>query len=68
MDEIPVDWVDDPRSSVDLIAAAVADLKGVWRIGRALATGSLPLAKVGAQLGGHPFTPDALGVPSGMSR
>lgn len=41
--EVPVDWVDDPDSSVDVVATAVADLKGIARLGRALATGRLPL-------------------------
>jgi glycosyltransferase involved in cell wall biosynthesis len=31
--EVPVDWVDDPDSRVDIVATAIADLKGVWRIG-----------------------------------
>lgn len=34
--EIPVDWVDDPDSSVDIVATARADLQGVARM--ALAT------------------------------
>ena len=42
--EVPVDWVDDPDSRVDLVSTAVADLKGIARLGRALATGRLPLA------------------------
>jgi hypothetical protein len=29
--EVPVDWVDDPDSRVDIVATAVADLKGVAR-------------------------------------
>ena len=33
--EVPVDWVDDPDSRVDVVATAVADLKGVARVGRA---------------------------------
>src|SRR6202042_3761775 len=37
--EVPVDWIDDPDSRVDIMATAVADLKGVARAGRALATG-----------------------------
>jgi glycosyltransferase involved in cell wall biosynthesis len=32
--EVPVDWVDDPDSSVDLTATAIEDLKGVWRLRR----------------------------------
>ena len=37
--EVPVDWVDDPDSRVDIVATAIADLKGIARVGRALATG-----------------------------
>ena len=32
--EVPVDWVDDPHSSVDIAATAVADLRGVVRLMR----------------------------------
>lgn len=39
--EVPVDWVDDPDSRVDLVATALADLRGVWRIGKGLAVGTL---------------------------
>jgi putative flippase GtrA len=49
--EVPVDWVDDPDSRVDVVATAVADLKGVARLGRALATGRLPLSQVRASVG-----------------
>ncbi|MGD0256165.1 MAG: bifunctional glycosyltransferase family 2/GtrA family protein [Acidimicrobiales bacterium] len=42
--EVPVDWVDDPDSRVDIVATAIADLKGVARLARALATGRLPFA------------------------
>ncbi|HEY6759485.1 MAG TPA: bifunctional glycosyltransferase family 2/GtrA family protein [Baekduia sp.] len=30
--EVPVDWVDDPDSRVDIVSTAVADLKGVARL------------------------------------
>jgi putative flippase GtrA len=30
--EVPVDWVDDPDSRVDVGATALADLRGVWRL------------------------------------
>ena len=59
--EVPVDWVDDPDSRVDVVATAIADLKGIARLTRALATGRLPLAEVRAQLGRKPLaaaTPD----------
>ncbi|MBL1086695.1 glycosyltransferase family 2 protein [Streptomyces actinomycinicus] len=35
--EVPVDWVDDPDSSVDIVATALADLRGIARMRRALA-------------------------------
>ena len=37
--EVPVDWVDDPDSRVDIVATALADLRGIWRVGRALGLG-----------------------------
>jgi putative flippase GtrA len=49
--EVPVDWVDDPDSRVDVVATAVADLRGVARLGRALATGALPVAELRATWG-----------------
>jgi putative flippase GtrA len=30
--EVPVDWVDDPDSRVDVVGTAVADLHGIWRL------------------------------------
>ncbi|HYJ75102.1 MAG TPA: glycosyltransferase [Kineosporiaceae bacterium] len=48
--EVPVDWVDDPDSRVDIVATAVGDLKGVWRLGRDLATGRLPVARLRHQM------------------
>jgi putative flippase GtrA len=30
--EVPVDWVDDPDSRVDIVATALADLRGVMRL------------------------------------
>src|SRR4051794_29800796 len=42
--EVPVDWVDDPDSRVDILSTALADLRGIARIGRALARGALPTA------------------------
>jgi putative flippase GtrA len=61
--EVPVDWIDDPDSRVDIVRTAVDDLKGCWRVGRALATGALPLRELQAALGREPLVP---GVPKGM--
>ena len=66
--EVPVDWVDDPDSRVDIVSTAVADLRGVARLVRALATGVLPLTELGRQLGPSPAEPSAPGVPPGLPR
>ena len=49
--EVPVDWVDDPDSRVDIVATATADLKGIGRLLRGFATGSIPVQAVAEQLG-----------------
>ncbi|GAB3594822.1 bifunctional glycosyltransferase family 2/GtrA family protein [Angustibacter peucedani] len=56
--EVPVDWVDDPDSRVDVVRTAVEDLRGVARLARSLATGRLPLAYVRQQLGRGPLEPE----------
>jgi putative flippase GtrA len=38
--EVPVDWIDDPDSRVDVVKTAKADLKGMWRVARASLTSS----------------------------
>jgi putative flippase GtrA len=37
--EVPVDWVDDPDSRVDVCRTAVDDLRGVWRVARTFRAG-----------------------------
>ena len=49
--EIPVDWVDDPDSRVDIVATAAADLKGIGRLLRNFAKGTIPVNTIAAQLG-----------------
>jgi glycosyltransferase involved in cell wall biosynthesis len=39
--EVPVDWTDSADSRVKIIATALADLRGVWRLRWGLLTGSL---------------------------
>jgi putative flippase GtrA len=65
--EVPVDWVDDPNSTVDIVATATTDLKGVVRVGRALATGALPIRELRTQLGREPLEAGVPGVPTGMT-
>lgn len=49
--EVPVDWVDDPDSRVDIVATAKADLRGIGRLLRGFADGSIPVNAIAAQLG-----------------
>jgi putative flippase GtrA len=63
--EVPVDWVDDPDSRVDIVSTAVADLKGIARLARGLSTGRIPLAALREQLGRNPLP--VAGVPTGLA-
>ena len=60
--EVPVDWVDDPDSRVDIVDTARKDLLGIWRLGRALVSGSLPIDHLRSSLGREPL------VPAGAAR
>ncbi|MFF4181637.1 glycosyltransferase [Streptomyces sp. NPDC001691] len=66
--EVPVDWVDDPTSTVHLVSTAMDDLKGVWRVGRALAVGALPLDRLARPFGDDPRDRRLSGVPGGLAR
>lgn len=64
--EVPVDWVDDPGTTVDIVATATEDLRGVWRLLRGFATGRIPIGRVRAELA-RPDMPSAVpGVPRGL--
>ncbi|MCP2343257.1 glycosyltransferase [Actinomadura rupiterrae] len=64
--EVPVDWVDDPDSRVEVLRTALDDLRGMARVGRRMLTGGF-----GAPVPGRP---DARtregegGLPAGMRR
>jgi putative flippase GtrA len=64
--EVPVDWIDDPDSRVDIVATAKSDLAGIARMLRALTTGRLPVAELRASLGRGPLTDPVPGVPAGL--
>jgi len=49
--ELPVDWVDDPDSRVDVLRTARDDLRGIARLASALVRGRMPLAEVRERLG-----------------
>jgi putative flippase GtrA len=55
--EVPVDWVDDPDSRVDIVATAKEDLRGMFRVTRGLASGRIPVDRIYEELGRHPFDP-----------
>ena len=57
--EIPVDWIDDLDSRVDVVATALADLRGMVRLGSGFARGTIKVP----QLGGS-----ALAGPGGGAR
>lgn len=52
--EVPVDWVDDPDSRVDIVATAIADLKGVVRLLKGFGSGEIPVGAIAAQFGSGP--------------
>jgi len=44
--EVPVDWVDDPDSRVDILRTVRDDLRGIGRLGWSLLRGRVPLSGV----------------------
>ena len=52
--EVPVDWIDDADSRVHIIATALADLRGIIRLGTGLARGTISVPGAG-----KPVTPRA---------
>ncbi|WP_422745726.1 glycosyltransferase [Mycobacterium sp. WMMD1722] len=54
--EVPVDWVDDPDSRVDIVATATADLKGIGRLLKGFAGGTIPVGVLAAQLAPAPVS------------
>jgi putative flippase GtrA len=61
--EVPVDWIDDLDSRVDIVATALADLRGMARLGAGFARGSIQVP----QLRG-PGGPGARGLPLQIAR
>jgi putative flippase GtrA len=70
--EVPVDWVDDPDSRVDIVSTALADLRGVVRLARDFRAGRVRLdaaAAVGPapSFGGQVARFAAIGVVSTLA-
>jgi glycosyltransferase involved in cell wall biosynthesis len=45
--EVPVDWIDDPDSRVDIISTAIADLRGIARLSRPVVSQAVRFAGIG---------------------
>jgi putative flippase GtrA len=45
--EVPVDWIDDADSRVNLVSTAIADLRGIVRLGTGLARGTIKVPVLG---------------------
>jgi putative flippase GtrA len=46
--EVPVDWIDDPDSRVKVISTALADIRGIIRLGTGLALGTIRVPVLGS--------------------
>jgi putative flippase GtrA/glycosyltransferase involved in cell wall biosynthesis len=57
--EVPVDWVDDEQSTVDIAHTAYQDLKGMARVAHSIATGRIPLERIYAEVGRRPLAAQA---------
>lgn len=55
--EIPVDWVDDPDSRVNIRQTALDDLRGLVRVAGSLLNGRIPVQAIYAELGRRPIVP-----------
>ncbi|HEX3926293.1 MAG TPA: glycosyltransferase [Streptosporangiaceae bacterium] len=59
--EVPVDWIDDADSRVKILATALGDLRGIVRLGTALALGTITVPVLGSS---SPPGPRTAGGPS----
>lgn len=55
--EIPVDWIDDPDSRVNIKKTAYDDLRGMARVAGSLVRGKIPVQAIYAELGRRPIVP-----------
>jgi putative flippase GtrA len=64
--QVPVDWVDDPDTRVNIVRTARADLAGIVRLLRGQVAGRLPTADLRARIGRHPLAGAPSGAPAGV--
>jgi glycosyltransferase involved in cell wall biosynthesis/putative flippase GtrA len=61
--EVPVDWVDDPDSRVEIARTAMDDVKGMVRVAVELERGRIPLGELNRELVNRPLVePAPLGL------
>jgi glycosyltransferase involved in cell wall biosynthesis/putative flippase GtrA len=65
--EIPVDWVDDLGTTVNIRSAAVDDLRGILRMVMMGVRGRLPVHDLTAQFSRRRPGPDLPGVPTALA-
>jgi putative flippase GtrA len=63
--EVPVDWIDDPDSRVDIVATARADLAGIVRLRRSRSAARLSLSDLREGIGRRPLA-QPVGAPSNV--
>jgi putative flippase GtrA len=64
--QVPVDWVDDPDTRVDIVRTARADVAGIVRLLRGRAAGRLPTADLRARIGRQPLAGGPSRAPAGV--
>ena len=62
--QVPVDWVDDPDTRVDIVRTARADLAGIVRLLRGRAAGRLRIAELRTCIGRQPLAGGPSGAPA----
>jgi putative flippase GtrA len=55
--EVPVDWLDDPDSRVEIVQTAKDDLRGILRLFGDLSRHRLPVEAIAEELGRRPLAP-----------
>lgn len=65
--EVPVDWVDDPGTTVAIVSTACDDLRGILRLGDSLVRGKLPINELSAEHGRFRLLADQDGTPPGLA-
>jgi putative flippase GtrA len=58
--ETPVEWIDDPNSSVDLVATVADDLRGIWRLAHGRTREPVRAEREAAADAGAPASADQL--------